>query len=275
MEKTKTRALTESAILIALAVILSFIKLVDLPYGGSVTLASMFPIVIISYRWGLAWGLGSGLVYAVVEQLTGLSTLSYVTTWQSVLAVVLLDYIIAFAVTGLGGAFRGVIKNQAAAITAGSVLVCVLRYICHVISGATVWAGISIPTAAAMSYSLIYNATYMLPEMIIMVIVSLYIGSMIDFRAAEPVRMKRAESKSSGSGLPAAISGLAVAVALGYDLLAIFAEIQNGETGEFDITLISNVDWVNLVVVTVAAVVIAVIAMTVGKNVLSGEQTNK
>ncbi len=112
MKNTKTRALVESAILIALATILSLIKLVDLPYGGSITIASMFPIVILSYRFGLRWGCAAGLVYGIIQQLTGLSSLSYVTTWQSIVAVILLDYVIAYAVTGLGGIFRGRIKTS-------------------------------------------------------------------------------------------------------------------------------------------------------------------
>ena len=61
----------------------------------------------------------------------GLDSLQWVTTWQSILAVVLLDYIIAFMVTGLGGIFRHIIKNQATALSLGTLLVCVLRYICH------------------------------------------------------------------------------------------------------------------------------------------------
>ena len=53
--------LTESAVMIALATILSLFKLVDLPYGGSITLASMLPVLLIAYRYGTAWGLLTGL----------------------------------------------------------------------------------------------------------------------------------------------------------------------------------------------------------------------
>lgn len=166
----RVRVMVECAVMIALSTVLSMIKLIDLPYGGSVTIASMLPVIIISYRHGLGWGLGTGLVHAVIQQLLGLSSLQWVSTWQSILAVVLLDYIIAFMVTGLGGIFRHVVKNQATALSLGTLFVCVLRYLCHVITGATVWAGISIPTKAALIYSLGYNATYMLPETIITVI---------------------------------------------------------------------------------------------------------
>ena len=90
------RALTESAIMLALATALSLVKIVELPYGGSVTVASMLPVLIIAYRYGVKWGLLTGAAYGGVQQLLGLKNLSYVTTWQSVLAVILLDYVVAF-----------------------------------------------------------------------------------------------------------------------------------------------------------------------------------
>ena len=100
------RKLVESAIMLAIATVLSLLKLIDLPYGGSVTVASMLPIIIISYRHNIKWGLLTGLAFGIIQQLLGLKTLSWVTTWQSILAVILLDYIIAFTVAGLGGIFR-------------------------------------------------------------------------------------------------------------------------------------------------------------------------
>ncbi|MCD8108268.1 MAG: energy-coupled thiamine transporter ThiT [Oscillospiraceae bacterium] len=262
----RIHAMVESAIMIALGVILSMIKLVDLPYGGSVTLASMFPIVVISYRWGLGWGMCSGLVFSVIELLTGLSTLSYVTTWQSVLAVVLLDYIIAYAVTGLGGILRKQIKNQSAALVLGVIIVCVLRYLCHVISGATVWAGISIPTAAALGYSIIYNATYMLPEMIIMIIVAAYLGSAVDFRAQVPTRMKRTENEPAKYGVLRIIGGLAAAAALIFDVSSVFAVLQNADTGEFDITQIGSANWVAIIAVTVVAACVVACTYALSKT---------
>ena len=265
MKNTKTRALVESAILIALATILSLIKLVDLPYGGSITIASMFPIVILSYRFGLRWGCAAGLVYGIIQQLTGLSSLSYVTTWQSIVAVILLDYVIAYAVTGLGGIFRGRIKNQSSALAAGSLLVCLLRYACHVLSGATVWAGISIPTKAALIYSFIYNATYMLTETLIMVLVSVYIGSMIDFHADLPVRTARTETVAARRSVWTILAGLACTGALIFDVAAIFSKLQNAETGEFDITQIASANWIAVAAVTACAAIAAAALFAVGR----------
>ncbi|MBQ3867663.1 MAG: energy-coupled thiamine transporter ThiT, partial [Clostridia bacterium] len=133
-----TQRLVESALLIAMGVVLSLIKIIDLPYGGSVTIASMFPVMLIAYRHGLGFGLVSATVFGGIQQLLGLKTLSWVSTWQSVLAVILLDYIVAFAVIGLGGLFRGRFgkrtDGQVYELLAGALLVCLLRYICHVIS---------------------------------------------------------------------------------------------------------------------------------------------
>ena len=70
--QTKTRKLIEASLMIAVATVLSLLKILDLPYGGSVTLASMLPIVIIACRNGVGWGLASGAVYGAIQQLLGL-----------------------------------------------------------------------------------------------------------------------------------------------------------------------------------------------------------
>ena len=171
-KQSKIYVLAECAILVALGTVLSLLKLVDLPYGGSVTVASMLPLLIISYRHGMVWGLGCGLVYGAIQQLLGLNTLNYFSTFGSILAVILLDYVVAFAVVGLGGMFRKAVRNESVALAGGALVTGLLRYLCHVISGATVWAGISIPTKAAIGYSLIYNATYMIPETLVLMLVA-------------------------------------------------------------------------------------------------------
>ena len=106
MSQTKNvsiaKRLAEAALLIAMGTVLSVFKLIDLPYGGSVTVGSMLPVLIIAYRYGTGFGMASSLAFGIIQQLLGLKTLSYVTTWQSILAVILLDYIVAFMVIGLG-----------------------------------------------------------------------------------------------------------------------------------------------------------------------------
>lgn len=254
-KKISVKMLTESAIMIALATVLSFIKLWDFPAGGSITIASMFPIAVIAYRYGAPWGIFTAVVHGIVQQLVNLSTLSYVTTWQSVVAVILLDYIVAFAVIGLAGIFRKKVARPSTALVMGSLLACVLRYICHVISGATVWAGLSIPDEAAILYSLSYNATYMIPETIILLLVALYMSENIDFTKSTITRIKQENlAKSTAWMLP--IAGLAALAALVYDIVAIFGRLQN-EDGVFDLSGLANVNWIIFAIVNaVAAAVI-------------------
>ncbi len=265
MKTTKARVLTESAIMIALSTVLSILTIAQMPYGGSVTVASALPIAIIAYRYGAKTGLFAGTVYAALQLVLGASNLSYATSWQSALAIIMLDYIVAFTVIGLSGIFRKAIPNQAAALTAGTALVCVLRYICHVISGATVWAGISIPTAAALAYSFIYNATYMIPETIVLVVAALYVGSVIDFRPATPKRMVMAKKADSVFwAKPAA--GLLVCGAIIFSVAEIFEKLQDGETGEFTLAYISSVNWLAVIIVTAVAFAGAVTLLIVQKS---------
>ncbi|MBR0143490.1 MAG: energy-coupled thiamine transporter ThiT [Clostridia bacterium] len=258
MKLSRTRILVECAILLSFATVLSLFKIVDLPYGGSVTVASMLPVVVIAYRHGLGYGLLSGTIYGIVQQLLGLKTLSYVTTWQSVVAVILLDYVVAFMVIGLAGIFRKRIGNQAAAMTLGALLACVLRYACHVISGATVWAGLSIPTAGAIAYSFAYNATYMIPETIVLVIAAYYIGSSLDFRTEQPVRIIRRKT-----GLAATVfmilGGFLLAAALIYDVAAVFGKLQNAETGEWYPEGLAQVAWPAVAIVTAVGAAAAIV----------------
>ena len=245
------RRLVESALMLALGIVLSMIKFIDLPFGGSVTVASMLPVIIIAYRYGIRWGMLTGFVFGIFQMLLGLNNLTYVTTWQSVVAVALLDYLVAFLVLGLGGLFRNG-HSQSVGLSTGAAASCALRFLCHVISGATVWAGLSIPTNAAIIYSLGYNATYMIPETLITVMLAYYMGSILDFRSdlIAPIRGAKTQKisffKIGG--------GLIMTAALLFDVRMIFVNLQN-EDGVFDLAGISNVNWIPVALVTIIATV--------------------
>lgn len=282
-KKNLTKISVESSLMVAFATVLSLLKLIEMPYGGSVTPASMLPILIVSYRHGIPAGLASGLVYSVIQQLLGLNNLSYFTTWQSVVAVMLLDYIAAFALAGLGGLFKGKMglgslsqpKRQSVELATGMAFICVLRYICHTVSGATVWAGLSIPSGAALVYSLGYNATYMIPETVVGVSVSVWIGSVIDFSRKTPSRFLPSESASVSRGGSAALlpslAALAALVALIADTLLIAAHTQDPESGEFTFAYLSEVSWLAVGIVS-AAGVIAVALLLVLPRILAGRE---
>ena len=256
MIQTKKQKLSSklavSAMLIAISTVLSLVKLAELPYGGSVTVASLLPIVIAAYRYGSLWGILCGFVHGSLQLVLGLNTLSYVTGWKAILAVILLDYIVAFALTGAAGFTRRIARTQTGAVLSSALLGAFFRYACHVVSGATVWAGISIPTAAALKFSFIYNET------VVLLIVALFVSSSLDFSGDRLTAAKRVHGKNSVYAVVAwaVCSGAAV-----YIIADIFSVLQNPETGEFDVSGIGNAHWVSIAVVAAIAVAAAVVGL--------------
>lgn len=258
------RALSESAMMIALGTVLSIFKIVELPYGGSVTIASMLPMVILAYRQGVLWGLGSGLVYAAIQQLLGLNNLYPVTGWQSILAVIMLDYIAAFAVVGLGGIFRRITKTQRGAMISGAALVSLLRYSFHVIAGATVWAGLSIPDGAALAYSLGYNATYMIPETVILIATAYYLSGVIDFSLDTPTRTASVRQAKNSS--LSTLSGLVFLLGIIVDVWLIAPYLQDAESGKFTFAPLADANWLSIILVTALTLVTGLVLLIVGKK---------
>ncbi len=170
-KRTNTRAMVECALMIAVGTVLAQIKIFTMPYGGSVTLVSMLPFILVSFRHGVKWGLFTGFINGTLQLITGFyappsGTLSALVT------MVLLDYLLAFMCLGLACVFAKPFKNRFAGVALGSAAVCVLRFICSFLSGAILWGSYQsyYEWAAGLSvweYSFIYNGSYMLPEMII------------------------------------------------------------------------------------------------------------
>ncbi|MEE0964029.1 energy-coupled thiamine transporter ThiT [Ruminococcus sp. YE282] len=258
--------MTESAVMIALATILSLIKVIDMPYGGSVTFASMLPLIIIAYRYGFPWGALTGFVYGLVQMLFGLNNLSYATSFGAAIAIILLDYLFAFAATSLGAVFRKM-ENAPTAMGCGALFACVVRYIFHVISGCTVWAGVSIPSSDGLVYSLAYNATYMLPETIITVIAAVYIALVIDFSKPKIAAAKKSDIPTA-SYILSGIAGLVLLAAITAVSILVFPNLQDAETGDFAITGIANTNFTALLIVAIVAIVI-IAALLIAKKVLT------
>ncbi len=178
-----TRELVEGGLMVALATVLSFLKIWDSPYGGSVTVLSMAPIILYSLRWGVKPGLVAGLAHALIQLIQGMSDVMYVPTAGGIAAAIILDYLLPFTLLGLGGIFRGVkfTKNDTAnlilAAALGALLVTVLRFGCHLLSGVYIWYELDkvwyadepdhlVFQVGSWAFSAIYNGTYMLPEII-------------------------------------------------------------------------------------------------------------
>ena len=174
MSNSKTRKLTEGAAMVALATVLSYIRVLKLPWGGSITLLSMLPIVIYSIRWGIKPGFAVSFVYSLVQFGQGIldGLFGWGLTPVSLIACILLDYIIAFTVLGIAGLFR---EKKTGGAIAGIVLAVFLRFVVHVISGVVIWHSFGslwegFSTDNEILYSLLYNGAYMLPELIFTII---------------------------------------------------------------------------------------------------------
>ena len=195
--KKRIEAITLSAIMLAFALSISAICAVlpflNLPFGGGFTIASMLPIILIAYMYGTKWGILTAFVYSVLQMLLGFNTVSafflpgdsQMLWWKAVL-VLFIDYVIAYTVLGFGGVFRKKFEIKKALVL-GSIFAIALRYIAHIISGAIffgAWAEwfftqegfyawgekileIFSGNSLALIYSIIYNGTYMIPEIII------------------------------------------------------------------------------------------------------------
>lgn len=254
MKNSKIMWLCEGALMVAIATVLSMIPIIGMPYGGSVTAASMLPIVIFAYRYGVGKGLTVGLVYAVIQLLLGVSNLSYATSFTAAVAIVLLDYLVAFTVLGLVGLFREKLGSQSAELAVSTLVVCALRYVCHVISGCTVWAGVSIPTSDGLVYSLGYNAAYMVPETVVTVAAVWYLARVLNLKTEMPSRFKREEA--TGNGVFGAASLLFIVATVVFDAIMVFSSIQTEEG--YDITAISNIDLKTTLIVTGIGIILAV-----------------
>ena len=139
-------------------------------YGGGFSIFAQVPIIIYSYRRGIKNGVSAALVLSVYQLLTGLKNFAWVSGIAAYLIVALADYIIAFGCLGFGGAFKGKLKNPATELTVGSIVVCFVRFICHFISGVTIWTDYCPADMIVPVYSLLYNGSFMLAETIITVV---------------------------------------------------------------------------------------------------------
>ena len=167
--------------MVALSVILGMIKIWTAPFGGSVTLFSMVPLIVIAFRRGAVWGMAGGFVSGVLNLLFDLGTLAYIPTPAGIIACILLDYLIAYTLLGTAGIFHGGASGGGAlkrfsVIAAGVILAVSARFLCHLVSGAVIWYDLTklwypddpsniVNRYGPWIYSALYNGAFMLPEL--------------------------------------------------------------------------------------------------------------
>lgn len=175
MKNSKLHIMVECAILIALSFVLSLFKVLEMPFGGSVTPLSMLPVCLIGFMYGPKWSFGSCFIYSLLQLFTS-SVFSWGLSPVILIVCILADYIVAFSVLGITGFFRG--KGNKGIII-GVFLAVFARFLCHYISGCTIWASTDMNP---FLYSLLYNGAYMLPECVFTMIGTIIICNIPAFK---------------------------------------------------------------------------------------------
>ncbi len=212
--KTNISRLTTSAMMLAmataLALVCAYVPFLNLPFGGGFTIASMLPIVLVSYMYGIKWGFFVSFTYSCIQIIMDMilgkgSTIIALFTPASedymglvaAILILVIDYFIAYTVLGLGGIFRNKIKSKTLAIVLGVVVALGARYICHIVSGYIfygAWAewfftqegfynvgGVILDAfdgkMLSLVYSVFYNGLFMIPEIIITSVVAVPVSA--------------------------------------------------------------------------------------------------
>lgn len=161
----KTKFLTVSAIMIALSTVLSFLQVYKLPLGGSITVFSMVPVCMIGIMYGVKNAILPCVLYGAIQMAVG-GVFGWGLTPAILIGCIVFDYLLAFGVLCFSGAFR---KNGYVGIILGIVLACVLRFASHLVSGFVLFRNFEVFNNPYI-YSVAYNGSYMLPELILTVI---------------------------------------------------------------------------------------------------------
>ena len=196
--QSKTKRLTESAMLLSVAIVLELVSkmfIPEQPFGGQITFAAMLPVILISYRHGVKWGFLASFTYALIEMVIGGKTVAAAfqpdffgdgVMISNAIIMCLLDYLVAYTLLGLGGIFRNRTEKPGKALMLGSIVAIGARFLSHVVSGYILFSGWAewyftqegfpawgaqlvealSPEGLALAYSAVYNGMYMLPEMV-------------------------------------------------------------------------------------------------------------
>lgn len=162
-KKWTARMLANASLCIALAFILSYVRLYKLPQGGSITLASMLPIFLFAYAYGVTPGMLVGMAYGFLQFIQDAYFVHPVE--------LVLDYPLAFAMLGLAGIATRLSDKWG--IIPGIVLGTFGRFVCAFVAG-VIFFGMYAPEGQnVLVYSVIYNGLYLVPEAIICIVLAM------------------------------------------------------------------------------------------------------
>lgn len=168
-----SRCIALAGVCIAMSFALSYIKLWEMPQGGSVTFVSLLPLMIFSYIYGVKKGVMAGFVYGILQAIQDPYIIHP--------AQFLLDYPIAFALIGFAGLFAGVraLKLPQIRFTLGAIVAAVLRFVSHVLSGVFAFQAYAESTNVWV-YSTAYNS-FVFVDMALVIVAGIFVFSSPSF----------------------------------------------------------------------------------------------
>ena len=177
--------ISTGGVCLALAFVLSQLKLFEMPMGGSVTIASMLPIMLISVKYGVKTGLATSFVYSLTQLMQAFASANvfpYCETGTTLAVCILFDYLVPFTLLGLAGLCHkmSLTKNTELNVYIGIVGSVVLRFICHFITGVAIWGQWAPDGMGKYLYSFVYNAGFLSVDFLICIVCAVLI-----FRKAE------------------------------------------------------------------------------------------
>ncbi len=155
-KRTNTWMLAEAGIVLAMAWVLGQIKIFPMPMGGSVTAGSMVPLLVFAYRWGGKKGILVCALYGVMDFILGAKYSYHPIS-------LIFDYPVAFGFMGVAGFFG----KKTSGLMIGTVVALFGRFLCHVFSGVVVFSAYAPEGENPLVYSILYNGSYLLPELVI------------------------------------------------------------------------------------------------------------
>lgn len=170
VKKKPVYKICTAAVLVALSTVLSLIKVVDMPLGGSITLLSMLPVCMISVMYGPLFAILPCFLYGAIQLFLG-NPFGWGLSPVMLFGCIMFDYILAYGSLFIAGIFR---KKGALGVILGIISACALRFVMHFISGVVIFANFEqfklfgdTFVNRPVLYSVCYNGIYMLPETIL------------------------------------------------------------------------------------------------------------
>lgn len=177
-KKQSYKKLVICAMMIALGTVLSlWTPFRFWPQGGSVTLAAMAPILFVGLLFGPKWGFGTSFVFSILQLLLGIGELA---TWGVTPVVfagaIVFDYLLAYTGLGIASLIPG---RDGMRSVVGTILACLFRFLCHFVSGILFFGAFVGEGYTALSWSIFYNGSFMLPEAIVTSVVMLALSRLL------------------------------------------------------------------------------------------------